>query len=235
MSEYYESIVKRVKFYTGFLELVENLGFMPFSPILDGLPSLPEYTIQKNWFTDDPDIDPWLWKYRASQEKKLAFGNILGGQKGFISSRMYPVFYNGFHPHESFEERWVEGLISVTTRKLWQLFDNYGKLSTSDMKRALHVSLKKGGSRLDASIKELQRDFYITVDGSTLKTDKQGKKYGWYENIYSPVLDWAPAEWRVTESGFRREEAQREILYAALAINDQLDRNKLAKKLGISF
>lgn len=226
-------IVKRVKYYKDFIELVEKLGFMPFSPFLDGLPHFPEYTSQDNWFTDDPDIDPWLWKYRASQEKKLAFGNILGGQKGFVSSRIYPVFYTAFHPQESFEERWEEGLVSATTRKLYLLFKNYGKLSTSDMRRALGITLKKGGSRLDASIKELQRDFYITVDGATLKMDKQGKQYGWYENIYSRVLDWAPVDWGVTESGLRREEAKREILYAALAINDRLDRDKLSKKLRI--
>jgi hypothetical protein len=225
--------LKKVKYYQDFLRKVEELGFMPFSHILDGLPAFPQYTIQKNWFTDDPDIDPWLWKYRAPQEKKLAFGNILGGQKGFISSRMYPVFYTAFHPRESFEERWEEGLVSTTTRKLWQLFENYGKLSTSDMRRTLGVTVKKGGSRLDASIKELQRDFYMTVNGATLKTDKHGRQYGWYENIYSRVLDWAPVEWRVTESGLSREEAKREILFSALAINDQLDRNKLAKKLGI--
>lgn len=227
--------MNRVKYYKDFLELVEKIGFLPFSPILDGLPPFPEYTIQHNWFTDDPDTDPWLWKYRASQEKKLAFGNILGGQKGFVSSRMYPVFYTAFHPQASLEERWAEGLLGATTRKLWQLFENYGKLSTSDMRRALGVTLKKGGSRLDTSIKELQRDFYITIDGASLKTDKQGKQYGWYENVYSRVLDWLPAEWQVTESGLRREEAKREILYTALVINDKLDRKKLAKKLGIEF
>jgi len=84
--------MKQVKYYRDFLELIEDLGFMPFSDILDGLPSFPQYTIRENWFTDDPDTDPWLWKYRAPQEKKLAFGNILGGQKGFISSQHVPCF-----------------------------------------------------------------------------------------------------------------------------------------------
>jgi hypothetical protein len=225
--------LERVKFYKDFVEKVEELGFMPFSPILDGLLHFPEYTVQSNWFTDDPDTDPWLWKYRATREKKLAFGNILGGQKGFVSSRMYPVFYTVFRPQESFEERWEQGLVNAATRKLWQLFNNYGMLSTSDMRKALGVTLKKGGSHLDASIKDLQRDFYVTVNGAALKTGKQGKQYGWYENIYVRVADWAPKEWGITKSGLNKEQAKREILYAALAVNSQLDRNKLAKKLGL--
>jgi len=101
------------------------------------------------------------------------------------------------------------------------------------MRRLSGVTLKKGGSRLDTSIKELQRDFYITVDGATLKTDRQGKKYGWYENIYNCVLNWAPAEWGINNSGLNRVQAKREILFAAMAINDRLDRNRLAKILGL--
>jgi hypothetical protein len=225
--------LERLKDYPEFLEKVEEIGIMPFSGLIDGWPSLHDYTIPENWFTGDPEIDPWLWKNRAPQEKKLAFGNILGGHKGFVSSRLYPVFYTAFHPGESIQEQWEAGLISLTSRKLGQLFEENGQFTTSGIRRALGVTLKNGGRQLDAAIKELQSAFYITVDGSTLKVDKEGRPYGWHENIYSRVLDWAPADWRVTESGLRRDAARLEILYTVLAINEKLDRTRLTRKLRI--
>jgi hypothetical protein len=79
-----------LKIYEDFINRVNKLGFMAFSPILPGLPSLPEETEPGQWHTGDPETDPWRWKDRAAEEKKLAFGCVLGGHKGFISEKMYP-------------------------------------------------------------------------------------------------------------------------------------------------
>lgn len=38
-----------------------------------------------------------------AEEKGLAFGCILGGHKGFVSPRMYSIFYAAFHPKEPME------------------------------------------------------------------------------------------------------------------------------------
>lgn len=60
---------------------------------------------EENWHTGDPDTDPWCWKDKVAEEKQIAFGCILGGYKGFVSARMYSVFYTAFHPKEHMEER----------------------------------------------------------------------------------------------------------------------------------
>jgi hypothetical protein len=219
--------------YQEFTEKVDELGFMFFSKTLEGLPAFPDYTIESNWFTEDPDIDPWLWKYRAPQEKRLAFGNVLGGQKGFVAPRLYQVFYTAYHPQESIEERWAAGEVSQTKRRLWQLFEEDNLLNTSEMRHEMGVTLSRGGSRLDSAIKDLQREYYITVAGSRLKLDKQGKPYGWYENIYSKVRDWAPEKWMKSNHGLKPEEAREMILDAGVKAFRGIDRARLARVLRI--
>jgi len=62
---------------------------MALSNILPDFPSLIKETPKEIWHTGDPDTDPWCWKDRAAEEKQIAFGCILGGHKGFVSSRLY--------------------------------------------------------------------------------------------------------------------------------------------------
>ena len=95
--------------YQAFVERVEELGFMALSRVLPGLPSLSSETLDNQWHTGIPETDPWQWKDRAAAEKRLAYGCILGGNKGFIAPRMYAVFYAACHPGISMIERWEAG------------------------------------------------------------------------------------------------------------------------------
>lgn len=94
--------------YPDFLQRVEALGFYPMSNILRGYPSLGAETPAQIWHTG-LETDPWQWKDRAAVEKRLAYGCILGGHKGFVSRQMYPVFYAACHPAETMPERWAAG------------------------------------------------------------------------------------------------------------------------------
>lgn len=219
--------------YEDFLERVNELGFMALSDILPGFPSLSEETAKEMWHTGDEDTDPWRWKDRAAEEKRLAFGCILGGHKGFVSPRMYPVFYAACHPEESMEGRRESGQVSQTAWQLWQLFEEKTLLNTSDIRQELGVSVKKGGSRVDAAIKELQRYYYITVAGNRRKLDKNGQPYGWPANVYDKVMNWVPSEWMEARTGLQREEAREIIVEAGIAMGRNLGRKELVKTLGI--
>ncbi|MCX7711633.1 MAG: hypothetical protein N2484_17465 [Clostridia bacterium] len=219
--------------YEDFLDRVNELGYMAFSNMLPGFPSLEEETPKEIWHTGDPDTDPWRWKDRAAEEKKLAFGCILGGHKGFVAARMYSEFYAACHMKESLEEKWVSGRVKQTTWQLWKLFEEKTLLDTGDIRREMGVTPKKGGNRVDTAIKELQQYYCITVAGSRRKTDKYGRPYGWPINIYDKVENWAPAEWMKGVSELQPEEAKVRILEVGLAIGKNIDRNELAKKLGI--
>jgi len=222
-----------LKRYEDFLDRVDELGFMALSSVLPGLPSLLEETPGENWHTGDPDTDPWQWKNRAADEKRLAFGCILGGHKGFVAARMYPLFYQAFHPREHMEERWASCQISQTVWQLWRLFEEKTLLNTSDIRREMGVTLKKGGSKVDRAITELQQYYYITVAGSRQKADKYGQPYGWPANVYDKVDNWAPEEWLKSDPDLSCEEARETILDNGIAVGKNIKRSELAKTLGI--
>jgi len=219
--------------YDDFLNRVEELGFMALSNILPGFPSLAEETPKEIWHTGDPETDPWCWKDRAAEEKRLAFGCILGGHKGFVSARMYSTFYAACHPERSMEERKAYGEVSQAVWQLWKLFEDKTPLDTADIRRMMGVSLKKGGSRVNSAIEELQKYYYVTVAGSRRKTDKFGKPYGWPANVYDKVMNWVPGEWMNGSSRMNREEAREKILDVGIAIGKNIDYGELAKILGI--
>lgn len=217
--------------YDDFIKRVEELGFMPFSNIMEGLTSLSEETLEESWHTGYPDTDPWQWKDRAAEDKRLAFGCILGGNKGFIAPEMYSVFYRACHPEETMEELYEEGQIDQTVWQLWNIFEEKTLLNTSDIRLEMGVTQKKGGSRVDRAITELQRNFYITVAGNRRKTDKQGKPYGWPANVYDKCLNWVPDTWKAEGSVLSMEDARNSIVQAGLKMNRGIDHKKLYKIL----
>ncbi len=217
--------------YQDFLDRVDELGFMALG--CQAFPALFEEA-EHGWEdTDDPETNPWRWKDRAAEEKALAYGNILGGQRGFVSARMYPPFYTAYNPAEPIEELWASGLVSQTTWHLWQLLEAKTSLSTDEIRREMDVTRKKGGSRVDASLKELQRTYYITVVGSKSKTDKQGKPYGWPSCVYGTVTSWVPADWMSGISNINPEEARESILDTGMAMGRFSGREELARALGL--
>ncbi len=217
--------------YADFIDRVEALGFMPLSQILPGLPSLGAETAEGLWHTG-LDTDPWQWKDRAAAEKRLAYGCILGGHKGFIAQRMYPIFYAAFHPALPMPERWASGLINPTTWQIWQHFEERGMLTTSQTRKALGAGRKQTISAIDRAIRQLQREYYITSDGSERKISAQGEPYGWPVNRYRRVVDWAASGWLADAPNWSVEGAREAILEDSAAISEGVDRRALAKKLG---
>lgn len=218
--------------YEDFLSRVEELGFMAFSKMLEGFPSLAEETPGRIWHTGDPETDPWCWKDRAAKEKKMAFGCILGGCKGFVVPRLYPLFCSACRPQQSMEERRYDGLVSQSTWELWKLFEQRGAMDTGEIRRSMGVTKKKGSGRVDSAISELQQQYYITVAGSRQRTDKFGQPYGWHINIYEKVEDWAPKEWLHDSSGLDRVETMETILDIGVKNGVNVDRIRLGKMLG---
>jgi hypothetical protein len=216
--------------YDAFVARAGALGFMPLSHILDGLPSLGAETSAGLWHTG-LETDPWRWKDRAAEEKRLAYGCILGGHRGFVSRRLYPLFVAAFHPTLAMPERWARGAVNQNVWQLWQLFEERGTLNTSQVRRALGAGRPGTKRALDAALRQLQHEYYITVDGNERKISATGAFYGWPVNRYSRVVDWAPPGWLDGAADWPAAEAREMILDAAVAISTTLNRRDLAKKL----
>ncbi len=218
--------------YPSFLSRVEELGFMPFSHFLPGFPSVAAETPSNIWYTGEDETDPWRWKDRAAEEKRLAYGCILGGHKGFVTGRMYPIFAAAYRPAMSMPELYATGLIEQMVWRTWQLFDEHRSLDTHRIRRLMGVS-KQTSARLDAIIRRLQQEFYITVSGSAQKVSAKGELYGWRSNVYQMIEDWAPAEWLQEAGLWSAQEARSLILDDAVAMSQGVDRNVIAQKLRI--
>ncbi|WP_432408721.1 AlkZ-related protein [Wukongibacter sp. M2B1] len=223
--------MKILRTYEEFIERVNECGFMTLSEVLTGLPSLAAETEKSMWHTGDNETDPWSWKSRCAKDKKLAFGCIIGGHKGFVSSEMYHIFYAAYHPEETMETRWKTGKISQTLWTLWNLFNEKGVLSTKDLRDEMGVTKKKGGSAVDTAIKQLQKEYYITVAGTKRKINKLGEPYGWPANTYELVVNWIPKEWADMASSITQKEACEEIINRGIAIGVNIDKGKLQKVL----
>lgn len=217
--------------YDEFVARVDRLGFMAMSNLLTGIPSLGGETPESLWHTGQ-ETDPWRWKDRAAEEKRLAYGCILGGHKGFVAQRLYPVFYAAFHPTLSMQERWENGLINRTTWQVWQLFEEGSSLNTSEVRKTMGITRKADGRAVDTAIQQLQREYFITVSGSERKVSAKGEPYGWPVNRYSRVPDWAPADWLEGSSGWSVDAAQAAILDLADSFSNEVNLGKLAKKFG---
>jgi len=218
--------------YNDFIDRVNELGFMALSDILPGFPSVVNETKKQSWHTGDPDTDPWQWKDRAAQEKRLAFGCILGGHKGFVSNRMYPYFYAYYQPLEPMDYRWKEGIVTKEVKLLWELFQTKTLLDTSDIRHEMGVG-KKGGSKVDKAIVELQKLFYITVAGNRRKVNKFGEPYGWPANVYDKVENWAPASWLEVSRDLDKFEAGEYIIEEGIKISHNVTEAELKKALAI--
>ena len=225
--------------YQDFVDRVNELGFLPMSGLAPGLPSLGDLTPGGSWHTGDPDTDPWQWKDRAAREKKLAYGCILNGQKGFVASHLYAAFYTAFHPPEPMPLRWSEGTVDQTTWSLWNLFEKHGVVNTFEAHRLMAGSSSSsapGSARVDSRLQALQAAYYITGAGNTRKVSRAGQEYGWPAMRYQRVLDWAPGGWLSDAPGMRVNEAWEIILEAGQAVSaaagTRLERKDLARALG---
>jgi hypothetical protein len=219
--------------YVDFIERINQLGFMPMGTILTGLPSLSAETADSQWHTGDNETDPWRWKDRVAEEKSAAYGCILGGHKGFIAPRLYGLFYTACQTPADLADRWEAGEINQTTWQLWQLFGNSPLLDTGQIRKKMGIVAGRGAnSRVDTSLRDLQRDFFITVAGSRRKIGRDGQPYGWPANTYMPVQTWAPREWLAPGEGVDRISAREMILEVGEKNGHEVVRKDLMKILG---
>ncbi|NTV90314.1 MAG: hypothetical protein HGA22_08145 [Clostridiales bacterium] len=218
--------------YDNFIRRVGELGFYPFSrQFHPGFPSLEAETDPHCWHTGDFDSDPWKWKDRAAEERKLAFGCLLGGHKGFIGKDMYRLFHAVYHPIDDIREIYSDGILPRTVVQLYELFESGSVLSTSDIRKLLSRDKGIPVSKIDAGIIELQTRFFITVCGNKRKISLDGLEYGWPSNTYCRVEDWAPPGWIDCQQDIDRNEARELILDAGCATGNGIDRNTLKKIL----
>ncbi len=206
--------------YPQFVERVNELGFMTLCENKWGLPALDSETSGDRWHTGDAATDPWLWRTQAVEQKDLAYGCIIGGIRGFVAPRLYPLFWSHFHPVESLKALWEQGALAQHDWEMWQLFEKEHTLVSTDIRKALRSKL--GVSKMDQALRNLEKHYYITVSGSQYKLNKQGQPYGWPAAIYSTTESWLDEKFGISNR-LSPEVAYKELrqIFIDLGIKDQ--------------
>lgn len=196
--------------YDDFVQQVNEAGFLtPFTNYIN--PEIFKFpydgrNVMGQAYSNDTDTDPELWKMRASQEKKLAYGYFFNGKpNGYIASRFYSIFVDAFRPRMTMEERYNSGKLGKYENAAWNYLTQHGKpLSWTDIRRGLNlepaVKYKKEVSRLDSALRNLQMTFDTTIHGTVGHLG------------CAKVDDWIPAAWWEMNPRLEHEEAL-EIIY----------------------
>ena len=187
---------------------------MPRDKAIKGFPVLEDFVSESQWWTNDPDLDPWLWKDRVAEEKKLAYGAFFNGKKGYIAPSFYSIFMDAFRPKSSMEERYEAGKLGLYEWKFWCLITNENRpIGTHEYRRMIDIG-EKGKNALDAAVVRLQTTFDITITGNMDMLDKEGNPYN-KAVTFDKVDKWIPSQWLSINPPMSHEEAV-ETIYERL-------------------
>lgn len=164
---------------------IQNVGFLPlFRNEVSGF-SVEENVSGSDWWTDDPEKDPWLWRTVLCSERTIAYGKFFCGKAGFVSSDWFGPFAcirrNGY----DFDSLCDEGLAKHSEAQIMRLFCENGTPSSPEIK------LLSGIKNPEPVISSLQQQCYLITSDFRQRINKQGLPYGWHVSVYcTPEEKW---------------------------------------------
>ena len=165
------------------VELVDELGFLPF--FAGDIPrfSVEEFCAPELWFSADAD-GPWEWKGPIARSLKCVYGKFCSGKAMFISREWFPDFANLRRGGYDFDARFNDGLASYKDRDIYEAIVRDKYLLSKELKRMLNY--RKGGNKgFDTVITRLQMQSYVCISDFVYMLDKSGAPYGWGVAEYS--------------------------------------------------
>lgn len=158
------------------VELVLDIGFLPFFKCgIEGY-SLEELCPPELWFTSQPG--PWEWKEAAVGAEGLVYGKLFQGKAVFAAPERFAALANYRRDGYDFDTRFELGMCSRREERIVSALAD-GPLLTHALKRAAGFGGAGGLKGFDATLAELQRQTYVIVDGFEYKLDRFGRRYGW--------------------------------------------------------
>ena len=158
------------------LQLVEDVGFLPFfANEIRGF-SVEDHCPRELWFTDAEG--PWEWKGPAARSCRCVYGKFFCGKAGFVSRQWLAEFANCRRDGYDFDARWDDGLARRKDKEIYDVLTDQGALLSKKLKE--YCNDRKGGNKgFDTVITRLQMQTYVTVADFVYMKDRFGKQYGW--------------------------------------------------------
>lgn len=174
---------KELKSVDDIVNLVQEIGFLPFfANHINGF-SIEEWCPPELWFSDDTD-GPWEWKGPAVRTRKCVYGKFFNGRAGFVSLEWFPDFANYRRNGYDFDARYEDGLASYKDKGIYDVIAANGPLLSKTLKDVCNY--RKGGNKgFETIITRLQMQTYVNIADFEYMQDKLGHTYGWGVAKYS--------------------------------------------------
>ena len=174
----------RLKSPDELIAFVDQVGFLPlFGNEIDGF-SVEDWVCPSDWWTENPETDPWEWRCIAARSGKVAYGKFFGKKAGFVSLKWLPCFVNYRRDGYDFDSRYEEGLAKRREHLIMELFESHEELASYEIKSM--TGFGKGGEKnFSGIVTDLQMQMYLTITDFRRRKNKRGQEYGMPVTVYA--------------------------------------------------
>ena len=170
---------------------IHETGFLPlFATVIPGF-SVEEHTCAWDWWSDDPDTDPWVWRMMIAARDDIAYGKFFDRKAGFISMAWFPVFANYRRDGYDYEGLYEDGKMNGRSKKILDTLkpdeNAVGmEMTSGELRRTAGV--EKG---FDNALIDLQMQSFLLISRFQRKKNRQGAEYGWHlPSFMTPETKW---------------------------------------------
>ena len=216
--------------YDDFTEALLSAGFSMGGKNKEGFYTIltwnwnetPPYETPVSWYTGDPETDPCEWRMRVLTERNdIAYGKVFFGKTGFITSEWYPYFLAVRRGGMTFEEAHLDGTISHTAKRIYDVISDRASLSVDDIKQLGGFS-RENKSSFDKALTELQMKMHLTICGSHEKRSMPSNVFCTTERFFGEDIFSAADK-------ISSEEAFEKIREQVLKLNPTAEDKKIKK------
>ena len=173
------------------VSLIHKTGFLSFFAVAVPGCSVEEHTYSWDWWTDDPDTDPWNWRMKIAARDDIAYGKFFDRKAGFISKEWFPTFANYRRDGYDYEGFYQDGKMKNQAKKILDVLElNEDAIGLEQMSGQLRkkAGVEKG---FDNVLIDLQMQSFLLISRFQQKRNKRGEEYGWHLPCFmTPETKW---------------------------------------------
>lgn len=196
----------QINTYDEAVQVVNEIGILPLSPLIPNYPSLDTITLKKNWHTGT-ELDPWLWRAQFPVDGVAAYGKFMKKKAILISREILPSVKAILGSESSVKQRYEDGMISKEALKLYSIISEEEGIDTRVLRVKAGMKDKEMKKPFDHALQELQGSMDIVISGTKEKQNELGEKNGWSSTSYETMDNWASKN-NVVVTGIKKEEAK---------------------------
>jgi len=191
-----------------------------------------EHTAAEDWWTDDPERDPWAWRQALASNTQVAYGKFFDKKAGFISEKWFPDFANYRRDGYDYEGMYEDGKMKHRSRQILEALEPDEQvrgleLLSCDLKKK--AAVQKG---FEGTLTELQMQTFLIVSDFRQRRNKYGIGYGWHvAALMTPETKWGYD--RVNGCGRKPEESWKRIREQMKRIYPDAQESEIQKTVGI--